>query len=95
MEFFSDVCAIVKRIGRTHQHYYERFYCNAETEVRILCGILSSRHDHAKGARPRKRGGDVPGRGRACSHAGGLAARSVNSSRLPRVATVRFATNRH
>jgi len=29
----------------------------AETEERIQCGILSSRHDHAKGARPRKRGG--------------------------------------
>jgi hypothetical protein len=69
---------------------HERFYWNAETEVRISCGILSSRHDHAKGARPRKRGGDAPGRGRACSHAGGLATRSVNSSRLSRVATARF-----
>ena len=27
----------------------------AETEVRNQCGILSSRHDHAKGARPRRR----------------------------------------
>src|SRR6266849_2878217 len=35
----------------------------AETEGRIHCGILSSRHDHGKGARPRKRGGDAPGRG--------------------------------
>jgi hypothetical protein len=29
----------------------------AKTEVRIQCGILSLRYDHAKGARPRKRGG--------------------------------------
>jgi len=35
----------------------------AETEGRIHCGIPSSRHDHAKGARPRKRDGDAPGRG--------------------------------
>jgi len=39
---------------------------------------LSSRHDHAKGARPRKRGGDAPGRGRAGVQAGGLATQSVN-----------------
>jgi len=45
----------------------------AETEVRIQCGILSSRHDHAKGARPRKRGGDAPGRGRHDVQAGRLA----------------------
>jgi len=50
----------------------------AETEVRIQCGILSSRHDHAKGARPRKRGGDAPGRGRTGVQAGGLATQSVN-----------------
>ncbi len=50
----------------------------AETEVRIQCGILSSRHDHAKGARPRKRGGDAPGRGGHGVQAGGLAVRSVN-----------------
>src|SRR2546422_457392 len=50
----------------------------AEAEVRISCGILSSRHDHAKGARPRKRGGDTPGRGRPGIQAGGLAVRSVN-----------------
>jgi len=50
----------------------------AETEVRIQCGILSSRHDHAKGARPRKRGGDAPGRGRTGVQAGGLAAQSVD-----------------
>jgi hypothetical protein len=73
----------------------------AETEFRIQCGILSSRHDHAKGARPRKRGGDAPGRGRTGVQAGGLAARSVNilfkdaslppgSARLSRLATARF-----
>jgi len=39
---------------------------------------LSSRHDHAKGARPRKRGGDAPGRGRTGVQAGGLATQSVN-----------------
>jgi hypothetical protein len=50
----------------------------AETEGRIHWGILSSRHDHAKGARPRKRGGDAPGRGWPGVQAGGLAARSVN-----------------
>jgi len=50
----------------------------AEAEVRIQCGILSSRHDHAKGARPRKRGGDAPGRGRHGVQAGGLTTRSVN-----------------
>jgi hypothetical protein len=50
----------------------------AESEVRTQCGILSSRHDHAKGARPRKRGGDAPGRSRHGVQAGGLAARSVN-----------------
>jgi len=36
----------------------------AETGVRIQCGILSSRHDHPKGARPRNRGGDAPWRDR-------------------------------
>jgi len=50
----------------------------AETEGRIHCGILSSRHDHVKGARPRKRGGDAPGRGWPGVQAGGLAVRSVN-----------------
>ena len=50
----------------------------AETEIRIQCGILSSLHDHAKGARPRKRGGDAPGRGRTGVRAGGLATQSVN-----------------
>ena len=50
----------------------------AETEVRIQCSILSSRHDHAKSARPRKRGGEIPERGRHGSQAGWLAARSVN-----------------
>ena len=43
----------------------------AETQVRIHCGILSSRHDHAKGARPRKRGGDAPGRGGLASKQAG------------------------
>ena len=43
----------------------------AETESRIHCGILSSRHDHAKGARPRKRGGDAPGRGGPASRQAG------------------------
>ena len=50
----------------------------ADSEVRIQCGILSSRHDHAKGARPRKRGGDAPGHGRTGVQAGGLATQSVN-----------------
>jgi hypothetical protein len=50
----------------------------AETEIRIQCGILSSLHDHAKGARPRKRGGDAPGRGRTGVRAGGFATQSVN-----------------
>ena len=50
----------------------------AESEVRTQCGILSSRHDHAKGARPRKRGGDAPGRSWPGVQAGGLAAQSVN-----------------
>ena len=49
-----------------------------ETEGRIHCGILSSRHDHVKGARPRKRGGDAPGRGWPGVQTGGLAAQSVN-----------------
>src|SRR5467141_3500018 len=48
------------------------------SEVRTQCGIPSSRHDHAKGARPHKRGGNAPGRGRHGIQAGGLAARSVN-----------------
>ena len=50
----------------------------AEAEVRISCGILSSRHDHAKGARPRKRVGDAPGCGLHGVQAGGLAAHSIN-----------------
>jgi len=50
----------------------------AETEERVQCGILSSRHDHAKGARPRKRGGDAPGRGWHGIQAGGLAAQPIN-----------------
>jgi hypothetical protein len=50
----------------------------AETEERIQCGILSSRHDHAKGVRPRKRGGDAPGCGRRGVQAGALAAHSIN-----------------
>ena len=49
----------------------------ADMEFKIQYGTLSSRHDHAKGARPRKRGGDAPGRGRPGVQAGGLAARSV------------------
>jgi hypothetical protein len=60
----------------------------AETEGRIHCGILSSRHDHAKGARSRKRGGDASGRGRTGVQVGGLAVRSVNilfQVRLPSV----------
>jgi hypothetical protein len=78
----------------------------AETEGRIHCGILSSRHDHVKGARPRKRGGDAPGRGWPGVQAGGLAARSVNIlfKDAPSLAPPRaclawrlrdFATNRH
>ena len=31
-----------------------------DTKIRTQCGILSSRQDHTKGARPRKRGGDAP-----------------------------------
>src|SRR6266849_9252152 len=61
----------------------------AETEVRTRCGILSSLHDHAKGAQPRQRGGDAPGRGRPGVQAGGFALRSVNilfQVRLPLVA---------
>jgi len=50
----------------------------AGTEGRIHCGILSSRHDHVKGARPRKRGGDAPGRSWHGVQAGWLAAQSVN-----------------
>ena len=50
----------------------------AEMEVRIHCRKLSSRHDHTKGARPRKRGDDAPGRGRTGVQAGGLATQSVN-----------------
>ena len=37
----------------------------ADTKIRTHCGILSSRQDHTKGARPRKRGGDAPDGGRA------------------------------
>ena len=44
----------------------------AKTGVRIQCGILSSRHDHIKGAQPRKRGDNTPGRDRAGVQAGGL-----------------------
>jgi len=50
----------------------------AETGVRIQCGILSSRHDHTKGTRSRKRGGDAPGHSWHGVQAGGLAVRSVN-----------------
>jgi len=50
----------------------------AVSEGRIHCGILSSRHDHAKGARLRKRGGDAPGRGWPGVQAGRLAVQSVN-----------------
>jgi hypothetical protein len=32
----------------------------ADLEVRIQYGIFFSRHDHTKGARPRKRGDDAP-----------------------------------
>jgi len=37
----------------------------ADTKIRTYCCILSSRQDHTKGARPRKRGGDAPDGGRA------------------------------
>ena len=40
----------------THEH----FCCNRDTKIETYCGILSSRQDHIKGARPRKRGGDAP-----------------------------------
>jgi len=72
----------------------------AETGVRIQCRILSSRHDHTKGARPRKRGGDAPGRVCPASRqAGSPLGRSTycfkyasilrGSARLFRVATAR------
>ena len=32
----------------------------ADRKIKTHCGILSSRQDHTKGARPRKRGGDAP-----------------------------------
>jgi len=32
----------------------------ADPKIRTHCGILSSRQDHPKSARPRKRGGDEP-----------------------------------
>jgi hypothetical protein len=57
---------------------HNRFCCNRGDGSQNLMRILSSRHDHAKGARSRKRGGDAPGRGRHGVQAGGLAARSVN-----------------
>src|SRR5207344_608696 len=37
----------------------------AETKIRTHCGILSSRQDHIKGARLRKRGDDAPNGWRA------------------------------
>src|SRR4029077_3888927 len=37
----------------------------ADSKIRAHCGILSSRQDHTKGARPRKRGDDAPAGGRA------------------------------
>jgi len=42
----------------------------ADTKIRTHCGILSSRQDHTKGARPRKRGGDAPGCGGPASRQG-------------------------
>ncbi|MEO7861823.1 MAG: hypothetical protein ABIU05_15590 [Nitrospirales bacterium] len=51
----------------------------AKMEVEIQFGTPSSRHDHVKGARPRKRGDDEPGRGLDGRRpAEGLAVRSVN-----------------
>jgi len=50
----------------------------ADSEVRIQCGTLSSRHDQVMGARPRKRGGDAPGCGRPSVQPGGLAVRSLD-----------------
>ena len=44
---------------------HEDFYCNRRYENQNSCGILSSRQDHTKGARPRKRGGNAPDGGRA------------------------------
>jgi len=38
----------------------------AETKIKTHCGILSSRQDHTKGARPRKTGGDTPADGDPC-----------------------------
>jgi hypothetical protein len=76
-------------------------------EVEIQYGTPSSRHDHAKGARPRKRGDDAPGRGWDGVQAGGLACsvgQHTVSSMSPFLAAPRaclawrprhFATNRH
>jgi hypothetical protein len=47
-------------------------------EVETQYGTPSSRHDHEKGARPRKRSDDAPGRGWDGVQAGGLAVRSIN-----------------
>jgi len=49
----------------------------AETEVRTHCGILSSRQNNAKGARPRKRSGDALGRGRIGIQAGASLSQST------------------
>jgi len=32
----------------------------ADRKIKTHCGLLSSRQDHTKGARPRKRGDDAP-----------------------------------
>jgi hypothetical protein len=55
-DYYRKPCGGVK-VNPHSRITHERFAAIAETEVRIQCGILSLRHDHAKGARPRKRGG--------------------------------------
>jgi hypothetical protein len=54
------------------------FFMNAsaaieDSKVKIQCGILSSRRNHARDARPRKRSGDALGCGRTASKRAGSA----------------------
>ena len=55
-------CRMSNASKRLTRIIHEGFYCNRRYEIRTYFGILSSRQDHTKGARPRKRGGDAPGR---------------------------------
>jgi hypothetical protein len=56
------------------------FARTADKKIRTHCGILSSRRDHTKGTRHRKRGGDAPDGERACCSVGQHPVSSMPSS---------------